>query len=84
LASAHYAKKVQEYLKKEEIPYVPRSINPANVPKARPIEDFWGLSKQKAYEGVWQAKSLKILKRRITWCLSKINRKDFLNRVDAL
>jgi hypothetical protein len=79
LASAHYAKKVQEYLKEEGIPYVAKVDNPANVPKARPIEDFWGLLKQKVYEGGWQAKSLKILKKRITWCLSKINRKDFLN-----
>ena len=71
LASAHYAKSVQDYLKKEGIPYVAKVNNPANVPKARPIEDFWGLLKQKVYEGGWQAKSLKELKNKITWCFPK-------------
>lgn len=41
LASSHYASKVLDYLKNKNIPIVLRSINPANLPKVRPIEDFW-------------------------------------------
>ena len=31
-------------------------MNPANVLKARPIEDFWANLKQKVYEKDWKAK----------------------------
>ena len=50
LASSHYASSVQDYLKSGKVVFVPKDINPANVPKARPIEDFWGTLKQKVYE----------------------------------
>jgi hypothetical protein len=50
LASSHYAKTVQEYLKCENINYVPKDQNPAFLPKARVIEGFWGILKQKVYE----------------------------------
>jgi hypothetical protein len=29
---------------------VQRKLNPANVPKCRPIEDYWGILKRKVYE----------------------------------
>ena len=51
LASSHYAHSVQDYLKSKKIHVVPKTINPTNVPKARPIEDFWGNLKAKVYEG---------------------------------
>jgi hypothetical protein len=31
-ASAHYAKEVQDYLNTKEVPFVPKSINPSNMP----------------------------------------------------
>ena len=40
-------------------------MNPPNVPKARPIEDFWGCLTQKVYEGGWEAENEDQLKRRI-------------------
>ena len=49
-ASAHYAKTVQDYLRAEKVRFVPKTMNPANVPKLRPIEDFWAVLKQKVYE----------------------------------
>ncbi len=33
-------------------------MNPANLPKARPIKDFWGSLKLEAYENDWVAKDL--------------------------
>ena len=41
------------------------SINPPNVPQARPIENFWGSLAQKVYEGGWEANSEIAIKRRI-------------------
>jgi hypothetical protein len=42
--SAHYAKEVIDWLNSKKIEFVPKYLNPANAPKTRPIEDFWGLS----------------------------------------
>ncbi len=50
-------------------------MNPANVPKARPIEDFWGNLKAKVYEGDWKAKNLKQLENKIRTCLSNMDLK---------
>lgn len=72
LASAHYAKKVVNYLNEKKINFVPKNINPANVPKARPIEDFWANLKREVYKGGWAANNLDVLKNRIKYCLSKI------------
>jgi hypothetical protein len=37
-------------------------MNPANVPEARPIEDFWAHLKRNVYMDGWQAKNLNQLK----------------------
>lgn len=41
LASYNYAKETTKWLEDKHIPFVPKSANPPNIPKARPIEDFW-------------------------------------------
>ena len=33
---------------------VPKYINQANVPHARPIENFWDCLAQKIYQGDWE------------------------------
>lgn len=73
LASCHYSADTQEWLRRENIRYVPKDFNPPNVPKARPIEDFWGILSQKVYEKGWEAKSAASLKRRITLKLKEID-----------
>lgn len=75
LASSHYASSVQQYLRDQNVTFVPKNMNPANVPKARPIEDFWALLKQKVYNDNWQATNIEQLKKRVTWCLSKLDSK---------
>jgi predicted transcriptional regulator len=65
LASSHYANSVQDYLKSEKIEFVPKYMNPANAPKLRPIEDFWGILKQKVYEKGWSAKPIDQLEKNI-------------------
>ena len=72
-ASVHYAKEVQDYLNTKEIPFVPKNLNPSNMPKTRPIEDFWGFLKAKVYEKNWSAKNIDQLKQKIRLCLSKID-----------
>ncbi|CAF2070980.1 unnamed protein product [Rotaria magnacalcarata] len=40
---SHYVKKTIEWLNEQIVPFVPRAANPPNVPKAKPIEDFWSI-----------------------------------------
>ena len=79
LASSHYATSVQQHLQTEKIRFVPKNRNPANVPKVRPIEDFWGLLKQKVYENDWTAKNIPQLIKRIKWSITKIYTKLIQN-----
>ena len=73
LSTSHYANTVQKYLKDKNVQFVPKNINPANVPKVRPIEDFWGLLKAKVYEKNWSAKNINQLQKKIQSCLSKMD-----------
>ncbi len=45
--------------------FVNNSINPPNVSKLKPIENFWGSMAQKVYEGRWETKNEMSLTRRI-------------------
>jgi hypothetical protein len=84
LASSHYANSVTNYLMSENVNFVPKDINPASVPKARPIEDFWGNLKNKVYENDWTAKSLDHLKQRIKSCLKNIDLTFVQNHIASI
>jgi len=73
LASSHYAKKVVNFLKEQNIQFVPKDINPANLPEARPIEDFWADLKRDVYSNGWEAKNIQQLKARINNKLKNID-----------
>jgi hypothetical protein len=45
-----------------------KNLNPANAPKIRPIEDFWGILKGKVYVKNWLE-----LKRKIRICLKEMD-----------
>jgi hypothetical protein len=47
----------------KKIEFLPKIINPANAPKLRPIEDFWGILKTNVYENNWSAKKVSQLKK---------------------
>ncbi len=49
----------------ENVKFVPKYINPQNVPQASPIENFWWCLAQKVYEGGWKAETEQQLIRRI-------------------
>ena len=42
--------------------------------ECRPIEDFWSILKGEVYKNNWQAKDLDALRKRIVYCLKKINK----------
>ena len=65
LASSHYAKVVVDYFRAKKISFVQKIENPANVPEARPIEDFWSILKGNVYENGWRAKNLDELTNKI-------------------
>lgn len=56
-AKAHYAKHVLDWMEQNNIKYVPKSVNPANLPEVRPIEDFWAYFKREVYKHGWKAKN---------------------------
>jgi len=45
----------------------------------RPIEDFWGILKQKVYEKGWGVKSINQLKKNISESLKKLIRRSPLS-----
>lgn len=73
LASSHYAKTVVDFMNNENITFVEKRENPANLPECRPIELFWAILKRKVYAKGWKAKTLPQLKTRILNCIKKIS-----------
>jgi len=71
--SSHYANLVQEWLVKEKIPFIPKSMNVANVPEIRPIEDLLSFLKRQVYKDSWQAKNIDQLKNKIAACIRNID-----------
>ena len=73
IASFHYANSVVNFPKSKNLKFVLKNLNPASLPKARPIEDFWGNLKRIVYAGGWTAKTVTQLKNRIVASLKKID-----------
>jgi hypothetical protein len=81
-ASSHYANIVVNHLRDEGIDFVQKEDNPANVPEARSIEDFWSILKGYVYANAWKAESTRQLTNRIKLCLRKMDR-DLVQRLAA-
>ena len=67
LTTSHYAKTVVDYMD-ENVNFMKKEDNPANLPKICLIEDFWGILKGKVYMHNYQAKNLNQLHNRIMLC----------------
>ncbi|KAJ8909948.1 hypothetical protein NQ315_004015 [Exocentrus adspersus] len=80
LASCHYSRDTQNWLRQHRIPFVPKNAKPPNLPQARPIEDFWALLSRKVYDRGWEAQNEQQLRRRIFEKLREID----LNSVQGL
>jgi transposase len=72
-ASSHYAKVVVEHLEQEGINFVAKEDNPANLPEARSIEDFWAILKGRVYANSWKAENTRQLTNRIKLCLRQVD-----------
>lgn len=72
-ASSHYAKSTIDFLKRENVSFVPKERNPTNLPQCRPIEDLWGWLDNCVYANGWKAENLKQLKRRVKFCIKKLD-----------
>ena len=90
-ASAHYAKVVIDHLRSENVRFVKKNDNPANVPEVRPIEDFWAYLKSLVYAKCWRASNTDQLITRIKYCLKKVDQlivqklaKSTKKRIDAV
>ena len=60
-------------LRDEGITFVNKNDNPASVPEARCIEDFWTLLKSMVYAKNWRAQNVDQLSKRIRYCIKKID-----------
>ena len=54
--------------------------NPANLPEARAIENFWAMFKRDVYKNGWSTNNISNLERRICYCVSRLD----LNAVQKL
>ena len=80
LATSHYANSVTKWLKTQKIPFVQKKDNPANLPEARAIEEFWAILKWDVYKNDCSTNNISNLER---WVRYYANRLD-LNAVQKL
>ena len=64
---------VQDWLNSKKLPFIPKNLNSGNLPKVRPIKDFWGILKAKVNENNWFAKNIDRLKKKIKKCLLEMD-----------
>ena len=69
---------------KEGSAYVKRHQNPPNAPQIRPIEQYWGILKQKVYQNNWSAQSREQLIARIKWAVKQIDPQTIIKMFDHL
>ena len=84
LASAHYARLTMDTFAELAIKVVPKENNPPNVPQLRPIEDFWGLLKDRVYKNGWKSETHRQLKQRIKLCLGQIDMEVVTNMMAGI
>ena len=80
LATSHYANSVTKWLKTQKIPFVQKKDNPANLPEACAIDDFWAMLKRDVYKNGWSTNNISNLERWIRYCASRLD----LNAVQKL
>ena len=72
LASSHYSKDTQKFMREEEINFVPKDLNPPNVPNLRPIERFWSELKREVYAEGWIPKDEEELHQKVSKVMRKL------------
>jgi len=72
LASLHYANSVQIWLEENNINFLAKSDNPANLPEVSPIENVFVIIKRDVYRDGWSVSSIKQYKQRICLTMRKL------------
>ena len=62
-----------DFMIEENVNFIEKYNNPANLPEVRPIENFWGILKQEVYKNGWEAQTESQLITRIKYCLKKVD-----------
>jgi transposase len=83
LATAHYKKENVVWME-QNVNFVVKDVNPPNVPKARPIEDFWGNLTQKVYDSGWQAENEQQLISRLKRKLKEFKLEDLQSIISGI
>ena len=65
LASCHYSSQTQRWLREQKINFLPKDVNPPNVPQLPPIERFWFFLKDKVYTKGWKPQNIDELEAKI-------------------
>lgn len=73
LASAHYSNDSIAFMKANCIHFVPKDMNPPNVPRCRPIERYWAMVKRNLLKTGKVAKDDKDLTRHFARAAAKIS-----------
>ena len=68
----------------ENIRFVEKYENPANVPECPPIELFWAHLKRLVNDGGWKAKTLPELEKKIKVCIKKVKQDLLDNLFDGM
>ena len=84
LETCHYARYTMETFDELNINVVTKEFNPPSTPQLRPIEDFWGILKSDVYRHGWVASNHEQLKRRIQYCLDKMDLEVVCNMMNSV
>lgn len=76
LASSHYSKETQNFMREHEINFVEKHLNPPNCPNLRPIESFWAKVKREVYAEGWVPKNIEELEERVKSVMRKQRFRD--------
>ena len=66
------------------VPFVPRHRGPPNIPKVKPIDDFWSILADIAYNGGWDGTNAEQLANRIKRKLKEIDMKVFQTMMQGI
>lgn len=76
LASIHYARATMDWFEANQVDVMPKSMNPPNCPKLRPIEEFWAIVKRKLKKNGGTAADTKQLREKWNKSASEVSVDD--------
>lgn len=74
LTSCGYSKQILYGFCEQNIPFVPKTDNPPNVPQARQVDIFWINHKRMVNENGWKAQTIEQLVERIKQKLKEVDK----------